>query len=133
MTRAIKVRVMSGCRVSCILYILVFASVIKLRYSQPDTLHPFKIPGGMAGVGLGGGLGACGTTFAFIVGRMPPSSFLTRGLDYVSAVLLGTFLLAVPPLVFLKFKNPSWLKPAGGQRWEKMRTKNHINKNGGDL
>jgi amino acid transporter len=100
----------------CIVYVLVFASVIKLRYSQPDTPRPFKIPGGMAGVWLVGGLGACGTTFAFIVGLMPPSYFSTSGLTYVSAVLFGTFVLAVPPLVFLKFKNPSWLKPAGGQR-----------------
>jgi amino acid transporter len=100
----------------CIVYVLVFASVIKLRYSQPDTPRPFKIPGGMAGVWLVGGLGACGTTFAFIVGLMPPSYFSTSGLTYVSAVLFGTFLLAVPPLVFLKFKNPRWLKPAGGQR-----------------
>jgi amino acid transporter len=100
----------------CIVYVLVFASVIKLRYSQPDTPRPFKIPGGMAGVWLVGGLGACGTTFAFIVGLMPPSYFSTSGLTYVSAVLSGTFLLAVPPLVFLKFKNPNWLKPAGGKR-----------------
>jgi amino acid transporter len=100
----------------CIVYVLVFASVIKLRYSQPDTPRPFKIPGGMAGIWLVGGLGACGTTFAFIVGLMPPSYFSTSGLTYVSAVLFGTFLLAVPPLVFLKFKNPRWLKPAGGQR-----------------
>jgi amino acid transporter len=100
----------------CIVYVLVFASVIKLRYSQPDTPRPFKIPGGMAGVWLVGGLGACGTIFAFIVGLMPPSYFSTSGLTYVSAVLFGTFVLAVPPLVFLKFKKPGWLKPAGGER-----------------
>ena len=100
----------------CIVYVLVFASVIKLRYSQPDTPRPFKIPGGMAGVWLVGGLGACGTTFAFIVGLMPPSYFSTSGLTYISALLFGTFVLAVPPLVFLKFKNPGWLKPAGAQR-----------------
>ncbi|MEI8331539.1 MAG: amino acid permease [Methanomicrobiales archaeon] len=28
----------------CIEYVLVFASVIKLRYSQPNTPRPFKIP-----------------------------------------------------------------------------------------
>jgi len=100
----------------CIVYVLVFASVIKLRYSQPDTPRPFKIPGGMAGIWLVGGLGALGTTFAFIVGLMPPSYFSTSGLTYISAVLFGTFLLAVPPLVFLKFKKPGWLKPAGGRR-----------------
>ncbi|MDP3396669.1 MAG: amino acid permease [Methanoregula sp.] len=100
----------------CIVYVLVFASVIKLRYSQPNTPRPFKIPGGMAGVWIVGGLGMFGTIFAFIVGLMPPSYFTTSGFTYVGSVLLGTFLLAVPPLVFLKFKKASWLKPAGGVR-----------------
>jgi amino acid transporter len=99
----------------CIVYILVFASVIKLRYSQPDTPRPFTIPGGMAGVWVVGGLGLFGTALAFVVGLMPPSFFASNGLAYVLSVLLGTFLLAVPPLVFLKFKKPGWLKPAGSK------------------
>jgi amino acid transporter len=100
----------------CIVYILVFASVIKLRYSQPDTPRPFRIPGGMAGVWIVGGLGLFGTAFAFVVGLMPPSYFPTSGWVYVGSVLLGTFLLAVPPLVFLKFKKPGWLKKAGDRQ-----------------
>jgi glutamate:GABA antiporter len=94
----------------CIVYVLVFAAVIKLRYSQPDTPRPFRIPGGLPGVWFVGGLGILGTAFAFLVGLMPPSYFQTGGLTYVGAVLLGTFLLAVPPLVFLHFKNPGWMK-----------------------
>jgi hypothetical protein len=43
---------------------------------------------------------------------MPPSFFPSVPI-YVSAVLLGTFLLAVPPLVFLKLKKPEWGR--GGQ------------------
>jgi len=100
----------------CIVYILVFASVIKLRYSQPDTPRPFRIPGGMPGIWIVGGLGLFGTAFAFIVGLMPPSYFATSGITYVGSVLLGTFILAVPPLVFLKCKKPGWLKNAGERR-----------------
>ncbi|HII98139.1 MAG TPA: amino acid permease [Methanoregula sp.] len=97
----------------CIVYVLIFAAVIKLRYSQPDTPRPFRIPGGMPGVWFVGGLGILGTTFAFIVGLMPPTYFQTSGMAYVGSVLLGTFLLAVPPLVFLHLKNPAWLKKGG--------------------
>jgi amino acid transporter len=96
----------------CIVYFLVFAALIKLRYSRPDTPRPFRIPGGNAGVWLVGGLGAAGVIFAFFVGLMPPSFFPSVPI-YVSAVLLGTFLLAVPPLVFLKLKKPEWGR--GGQ------------------
>jgi amino acid transporter len=92
----------------CIVYVLVFAALIKLRYSQPDTARPFRIPGGMAGIWIVGGVGLFGVVFAFIVGLMPPS-FFPNALQYVGAVLLGTFLLAVPPLIFLKMKKPEWL------------------------
>ncbi|MCK9631246.1 MAG: APC family permease [Methanoregula sp.] len=102
----------------CIVYILVFAALIRLRYSQPDTPRPFVIPGGMAGVWIVGGLGLFGTTLAFVVGLMPPSFFASNGLAYILSVLLGTFLLAVPPLVFLKFKKASWKKSAGPERCE---------------
>ncbi|HEX3000815.1 MAG TPA: amino acid permease, partial [Methanoregula sp.] len=39
----------------CIVYILVFAAVIKLRYSQPDQPRPFRVPGGKAGIWAVGG------------------------------------------------------------------------------
>ncbi|PWR73061.1 amino acid permease [Methanospirillum lacunae] len=92
----------------CIVYVLVFASLIKLRYSQPDTPRPYKIPGGITGVWLVGGLGVIGVVFAFIVGLIPPN-YYPNAAEYVLGVLLGTVLLAGPPLVFLKVKKPSWL------------------------
>ncbi len=61
----------------------------------------------MAGIWIVGGLGGIGVVFAFVVGLFPPSIFPNAPL-YVGSVLLGTFLLAVPPLVFMKFKKPSW-------------------------
>jgi amino acid transporter len=94
----------------CIMYVLIFAALIKLRYSKPDQPRPFKIPGGMAGTWIVGGLGGIGVVFAFIVGLIPPAIFPNAPL-YVGSVLLGTFLLAVPPLVFMKFKKPSWAIP----------------------
>ncbi|ADN37304.1 amino acid permease-associated region [Methanolacinia petrolearia DSM 11571] len=95
----------------CIVYFLVFAALIKLRYSQPDKPRPFKIPGGMPGVWIVGGMGAVGVVFSFIVGLMPPS-YYDNTIGYVVAVLFGTFVLAVPPLIFLKLKKPSWAKGA---------------------
>ena len=95
----------------CIVYFLVFAALIKLRYSQPDKPRPFRIPGGMPGVWIVGGMGAVGVVFSFIVGLMPPS-YYDNTIGYVVAVLFGTFVLAVPPLIFLKLKKPSWTKTA---------------------
>ncbi len=47
-------------------------------------------------------------TFAFIVGLIPPS-YYSNAAEYVGSVLLGTLLLAAPPLVFMKLKKPSWM------------------------
>lgn len=33
-----------------VMYFLMYAAVIKLRYSQPNTVRRFKIPGGIVGV-----------------------------------------------------------------------------------
>ncbi len=99
-----------------IVYILVFASLIKLRYSQPDAHRPFKIPGGMAGIWIVGGMGAFGVIFSFIVGLMPTGEFsAAETFAYVAGILIGTFLLAVPPLIFLKMKKPSWVEKGGEQ------------------
>jgi len=92
----------------CIVYLLVFASLIKLRYSQPDTPRPYTIPGGKIGVWIVGGLGISGVVCAFIVGLIPPS-YYSNAAEYVGSVLLGTILLAAPPLVFLKLKKASWM------------------------
>ena len=94
----------------CIVYLLVFASLIRLRYTRPDALRPFRIPGGIPGIWLIGGMGASGVIFAFIVGLMPTGDFTSsQAISYVAGVLFGTFLLAVPPLIFLKLKKPSWV------------------------
>ena len=99
-----------------IVYILVFASLIKLRYSQPSAPRPFKIPGGMPGIWIVGGMGAFGVIFSFIVGLMPTGEFsAAETFAYVAGILIGTFLLAVPPLIFLKMKKPSWVEKGGGQ------------------
>lgn len=98
-----------------IVYLLVFASLIRLRYSQPDAPRPFKIPGGIIGIWIVGGMGIFGVIFSFFVGLMPTGDFsASETLAYVTGILIGTFLLAAPPLVFLKMKKPSWIERKGG-------------------
>lgn len=98
----------------CIVYFLVFASLIKLRYTKPNAPRPFKIPGGMPGIWIIGGMGAAGVIFAFVVGLMPTGVFsATEAYGYSAGVLFGTFLLAVPPLIFLKLKKPDWVERGG--------------------
>ena len=90
----------------------IFAALIKLRYSQPNVHRAFKIPGGIAGVWIVGGLGFVATGLTFIISMLPIGGIPMSGPLYVAIMLIGTAVLALPPLVFLKLKKPSW-KTAG--------------------
>jgi putative glutamate/gamma-aminobutyrate antiporter len=96
--------------VLCIMYILIFASVIKLRYSQPDTPRGYKVPGGKAGLWVIAGAGLLACIFTFIVGFFPPDIIKSHALRYILVMVVGTVILAVPPFIFLQLKKPSWLK-----------------------
>jgi len=37
-------------------YIAIFPAVIKLRYSHPDVPRPYRVPGGILGVWIAGGI-----------------------------------------------------------------------------
>jgi amino acid transporter len=92
-----------------IMYVLMFAAVIRLRYSQPDTPRPYQIPGGKIGVWVIGGLGVAGCAFAFFLGFVPPSQISTGNhVVYVCLMFFFTAVLAVPPLLFARFRKPQW-------------------------
>ncbi len=95
----------------CIMYMFIFAAVIKLRYSQPDVPRSYKIPGGIVGVWIVGGVGFVATALSFLVSLFPPTGVNFSLQAYLPLMLIGTAVLALPPLVFLKLKKPSW-KPA---------------------
>jgi amino acid transporter len=83
------------------MYALVFASVIRLRYTRPDVPRPYRIPGGLPGVWLVGGVGLLGCLASFLLGFIPPSQLATGGtVGYVLLLALATVVLCLPPFVF---------------------------------
>ena len=85
-------------------YILVFAAVLKLRYSQPDTARAFKVPA----VWLVAGLGIASCVFSFLIVYAPHAKLVS--LDTVTYGLLLTisFLaLLLPALMLIKFRASS--------------------------
>ncbi len=92
-----------------IMYVLIFAAVIRLRYTQPDRPRPFKIPGGKPGVWAMGLLGIAGSVFAFIVGFVPPSQISTGNHTlYICLMVFFTGVLALPPVFIARFRKDSW-------------------------
>ncbi len=85
-----------------IVYMFMFAALIKLRITQPNVPRAFKIPGGLPGVWAVGGVGFAACAFTFLVGLLPPGNAGFSFAIYVLVMILGTAILALPPLVFLK-------------------------------
>ncbi len=96
-----------------VMYFFMFAAVIKLRYTQPDTPRAYRIPGGKAGVWTVGGVAIVALAFSFIVGLLPPS--VVQGIGtapYVILLLVLSLGLSVgAPLVVWLFRKPAWVAP----------------------
>ncbi len=92
-----------------IMYLLMFISAIRLRYSRPDVPRAYKIPGKNFGIWLVAGLGFISSLFAFIIGFFPPAQLKTGNpLTYILILLAGIIILMVPPFLFIAFKKPGW-------------------------
>ncbi len=84
-----------------VMYALMFAAVIRLRYVEPDAPRPYRIPGGLPGVWLVGGVGLVGCVVSFLLGFVPPSQLKTGDTAvYVLLLALATVVLSLPPFVF---------------------------------
>jgi amino acid transporter len=91
------------------MYILIFASAIRLRYTQPDVPRAYKIPGGKAGIWIVAGTGIFGSAFSLIIGFVPPSGVRHWPTPIYVAVMLGLILIcSAPPFIIEKIKKPGW-------------------------
>ena len=83
------------------MYLLIFLSVIKLRYSQPNIPRLYKIPGGKIGLWLIAGGGAAFCVLAFLLGFIPPEEYkFIDGSTYAFTLLAGIILFSTPPFIW---------------------------------
>lgn len=93
-----------------VMYGLLYAAAIKLRYSQPDVERTYKVPGGNLGMWLVAGIGFLAVLFAFIVGFFPPAQLAVGNPSfYVIFLIVGVIIFVGAPLVINKLKKPGWL------------------------
>lgn len=94
-----------------VMYILMFAAVIRLRYKQPHIQRAYKIPGGLPGVWMVAGLGLVGSFATFVVGFFPPAQIAVGNiLFYIVFLLLSIVIVCLTPSIILLFKKPHWEK-----------------------
>jgi amino acid transporter len=85
-----------------IMYIMMFISVIKLRYTHPDTPRPYKIPGGKIGVWVVAGIGFITVLSCFFIGFIP-SGIPIIIYELIMIISVGLIVL-IPIIIFRKAK-----------------------------
>jgi amino acid transporter len=94
-------------QMALMVYILMFAAAIKLRYSEPHRTRSYRIPGGNWVMWLVAGIGILCCTFTIAVGFIPPSQ-LNIGMKnwFAAYLLIGlTVFIAIPWLWYTMRKN----------------------------
>jgi len=92
-----------------LMYILMFAAAIKLRYSQPKAERLYKVPGGKVGIWIVAGIGILGAAFTMVMGILPPKNIATtHRIPYMVLMVLGVIVFTLGPSIILLFQKPSW-------------------------
>lgn len=92
-----------------LMYLLMFAAAIKLRYSQPDAERPYKIPGGKLGIWIVAGIGMITAAVTMFLSILPPKHIvMTNPTTYVIIMVIGVIMFALGPTIILLFQKPSW-------------------------
>lgn len=102
-----------------IMYLLMFAAAIKLRYKKPHIERSYKIPGGNVGMWITCGVGTLTSVFTLIIGFFPPAQIPTGNLFfYVAFLVVGVILSCLGPSIILLFKKENWNHPLPHERGE---------------
>ncbi len=92
-----------------IMYMLMYAAAIRLRYSQPELKRSYRVPGGIVGMWCIAGIGFAGVAFAFIVGFFPPTQLpVGSPALYIGLVAAGAIVFTGLPLLIGMAKQASW-------------------------
>lgn len=83
-----------------LMYLLMFFSVIKLRFSAPDVMRVFRIPGGLVGLLIVAGIGIIGTLVTLAVSFIPPDGIDVGGVfHYELTLIIGLVVMCAPPFI----------------------------------
>lgn len=93
-----------------IMYLLMFASVIYLRYSMKDAERPFRIgKNGNFLIWIIGGMGFLGSLLAFVLSFIPPSQISTgSNTVWFTVLILGCAIFVALPFIIYAMRKPEW-------------------------
>lgn len=102
-----------------IMYGMLYAAAIRLRYSQPNVERTYKVPGGNKGMWLVAGIGFLAVIFAMVVGFFPPAQLkIGSPTFYVVFLIVGTIIFVAAPMIINALKKPSWMPKESTEKKE---------------
>jgi len=92
-----------------VMYLLLFASGIKLRYKYPDVKRTYRVPGGNIGMWIVGGLGFLAMLFVILISFFPPANLkIGSPVFYVLFMVLGLLIFVTLPIIIYARRKPEW-------------------------
>jgi len=92
-----------------VMYLMLFATAIRLRYSHADTPRPYRVPGGRSwGLWLVAGTGFATTFACFLIGFLPPGTDI-GALTYALAMFFTLMVMLVAPQLLYRWRRPEWV------------------------
>jgi len=90
-------------QMALLVYVFMFASAIKLRYSKPNHRGAYRVPGGLIGMWLVAGTGIVCCVATILIGFVPPTQIPIKNIVLFETFLIGGLLLfAIFPWFFAK-------------------------------
>ena len=95
-----------------IMYMLMFAAAITLRYKMKDTPRPFRLGKGNAFMWIMGSVGFGGSLLAFVLSFIPPGQIATgSNTVWYTVLIAGCIIMVAIPLIIYALRKPSWRDP----------------------
>ncbi|MBR7182661.1 MAG: amino acid permease, partial [Alistipes sp.] len=91
-----------------IMYMMLFAAAIVLRYRMKSSNRPFRLGSNMT-MWIIAGVGFCGSLLAFILSFIPPAQISTGSpKTWVTILVVGCLIVIVVPFIIYANRKPSW-------------------------
>ena len=111
-----------------IMYMLMFAAAIVLRYKMKQAPRPFRLGRGNMLMWVIGLVGFFGSLLAFVLSFVPPGQIATGShAVWYSVLVIGCLIVVAIPFVIYAMRKPSWRNPQAAAEfapfhWERSAT-----------
>ena len=96
-----------------IMYMLMFAAAIVLRYRMKDAERPFRLGKGNALMWILGVVGFSGSLLAFVLSFIPPGQINTgSNTVWYTVLIAGCIIMVIIPFIIYALRKPSWRDPS---------------------